>query len=634
MLQVIRDKTSGLIAITIVALLIVTFAFWGVSYYFNQGGEIIAVSVNDTNIDLREYQRVYQSVRRQWQAFLKEEAARVDDEMIKKQTLDNIIDSELVKQMSDSLGLRVDAQQVRNVINSLQAFHGENGFDNTIYERSISQLGFTPLMFERKLRQDMTSEQLQSALSESVFVTDNEVKLIANLKNQTRDISYTIFSSDKLKENLIVRDEEIATFYKQHGRDYLDPDSVKIAYLDLSLQKIANQLEISEDALAEYYQANKADYDVEDQRKVWHITIATGENASDKQIELATARAEELIANLKGGMSFDVLSDKHRDDSGPKFEISELGFLTKGIMDPKIDEIMFSLAEGEISAPIVTKKSVDVIKLEKIKGGAKNTFENAREAVEQAYRLSIAEEQYFEAIDQLANLSFEHPDTLDIAAEELGLEIRESDYFNRNSKDDPLLSDSRIISASFSDDVLNGNNSDVIEIGNNRVLVLRMLEHIPEQMKSLDEVRERIVTRIKYERAGTQVRETGEAALGKLKNGSSQEQVAAEYAFAWTHSTGIKRDDPEINRSVLRTAFKLGRPEAGQAVYGGTSLGSGDYALVSVSGITDPDVSSYTEEELGQIRTQLQKLKAAGIWAQLMRDERRLSQINIYADRL
>lgn len=618
----------------IVALLIVTFAFWGVSYYFNQGGEVVAVSVNDSDIDLREYQRVYQNVRRQWQVILEDRGGNVDDELVKKQTLESLIEQELINQVTDSLGLRVSAQQVRSVINGVQNFHGENGFDNSLYERSIAQLGYSPVMFEMKIQEDMKSEQLQGSLSESTFVTDNEVRLIASLKNQSRDISYTILSSDKLKEDITVTEEEISDFYEKNSRDYLEPEQVKIAFLELSLQKMAADIEVNEEDLLNYYAANKADYDVEDQRKIRHITIKTDDKATEEQISVATARAEELIALLKGGMTFEELSEKYSDDAKANIEISEMGFLTKGIMTAEVDEVMFSLAEGEISAPIVTKNSVDVVKLEKIKGGLNNTFENVRESVEYAYRLSIAENQFFEATDQMANLSYEHPDTLEVAAEELGLEVRESDYFNRASQSDPLLSDSKVISASFSEDVLNGNNSEVIEVGNNRVLVLRVIEHKVEQKKSLDDVRERIVTRMKYEQARANVRASGEAALEKLKNGSDPEQLATDSAFTWTNSTDIKRDNTGINRAVLRTAFKVGRPQAGQAVYGGVSLGSGDYALVIVKRVNDPDASSYTEAELAPIRTQLQELKVASNWSQLLKDVRRLSNVNIFADRL
>jgi len=631
MLQFIREKTSGVIAIAIVALLIVTFAFWGVSYYFGQGGEVVAIKVNDSDIVLQEYQRVYQNVRRQWQEILGDDAGSVDDELVKQQTLDNLIERELVNQINDSLNLRVSAQQVREVINSVELFQGANGFDNSIYERSVGQLGFTPIMFELQIQEDMKAGQLQSSLAETVFVTEDEVRLLAGLKNQSRDISYSIISSDKLKEEMTLPDEDISDFYKNNIRDYMEPEQVKIAYVDLSLQQMAKNIEISDDELLDYYEVNKADYNVEDQRKIRHITISLDENATEKHIAGARSKAEALIALLKGGMSFDELSEKHSDDPDYKIEMSELGFLTKGIMAAEIDEVMFSLDEGEISAPITTQKSVDVIRVESIKGGEKNTLENVKEVVEQVYRLSVAENDFFEATDQLANLSYEHPDTLDIAGDDLSLKIMESEFFNRTSQSDPLLSDKKIISASFSEDVLNGINSEVLEVGDNRVVVLRMVEHISEHKKPLADVRDRVVTRMKYEQARAQVRETGEAILAKLNDGSDLEQLATDADIEWTHLTAIKRDNSGINRSVLRTAFKLGRPNNGQSLFGGVSLGSGDYALVIVKSVYDPDPSTFTEEELEPIRSQLLQLQANSNWRQLVKDARNLSEVNIFS---
>ncbi|MFT7459939.1 MAG: peptidyl-prolyl cis-trans isomerase D [Planctomycetota bacterium] len=634
MLQIIRDKTSGAIAIGIVALLIVTFAFWGVSYYFDQGGSVVAVSVNDAQIDLQEYQRVSQNVRRKWQELVNNGGGNVDDELVKQQTLDSLIERELVIQVNDSLNMRVSAQQVREVINGVQTFHGLNGFDNSIYERSVGQLGFTTVMFERQIQEDMKAEQLQSAIVESVFVTDDEVRLLASLNNQSRDISYSIISSNQIKEAISLSEEEISDFYDKNSRDYLEPEQVKIAYLELSLQKMASEIEVDENELLNYYEANKANYEVEDQRKIRHITISIDEKATQEEISKTAAKADELIAQLKEGKSFEELSVKYSDDLEYKIEISELGFLTKGIMDAEIDEVMFSLSEGELSAPIITKKSIDVIKLEQIKGGEKNTFENVREAVKQAYSLSISENQFFEANDLLANLSYEHPDTLEIAAEELGLEIKESEYFNRTSQSDPILSDSKIISASFSEDVLNGNNSEVIEVGNNRVFVIRMIDHKSEHKQPLDAVRERVITRMKYEQASAQVKGKGEAVLEKLKSGADPEQLAAEFGIEWKQSDEVKRDNSGINRSVLRTAFKLGRPSEGQTIFGGTSLGSGDYALVIVNSVNDPEPSSFTTEELTAIRTQLQQLEAANNWRQLVKDLRTQAKVEIFSDRL
>ena len=634
MLQTIRDKTSGLIAIVIVGLLIITFAFWGVSYYFDQGGEVVAIKVNDSDIELREYQRVYQNIRRQFQELLGENAGTVDDELVKQQTLDSLVERELINQVNESLNLQISAQQVRGVITSVEAFQGENGFDSYLYERAVAQLGFTPVMFEFQVQEDMKAEQLQTAIAGSEFVTSDEIQLLASLRNQTRDFSYTILSSDELKEGMSFSDEEIEEFYERNISSYMEPEKVRIAYIDLSLQQMAAAVEIDEEELQTYYENNRADYDVEDQRKIRHITISLSENADEKEIAGARARAEELIALLKGGMSFDDLSEKHSSDPNYQVEMSELGFLTRGIMSAEVDEVMFTLEEGAISDPIVTEKSVDVVRVDGIKGGTKNTLDSVREQVEEKYRLSVAETEFFEASDQLANLSYEHPDTLEIAAEELGLRIQESAFFNRDSQDDPLLADRRIKAAAFSSEVLNGNNSDMLEIADNRVVVLRVLEHVSEQRKQLDEVRDRVITRMKYEKASEQVRQTGESILEKLKQGEDPEAVAEQSSIVWTRSTAIKRDNSGINRAVVRAAFKLGRPENNQPVFGGTSLGSGDYALIILEGVNEPESNGLSEQDVATLTEQLERVKTNSNWTQLIKQLRESSEVTIFTERL
>ena len=634
MLQFIREKTSGVIALVIVALLIVTFAFWGVSYYFDQGGDVVAVSVNDADIELFEYQRNYQNVRKRWQGILKDDIGSINDDLVKEQTLDSLIEQELINQLSDDLNLRVSAEQVRDLIGGIQVFQGVNGFDNSMYERSVAQLGYTTLMFEQQIQEDIKADQIQSSLSESAFVTDGEVKLLAGLTNQSRDVSYSIISSNELKESLQISDEAIAEFYEQNSRDYLEPEQVKIAYVEMSLKRMAVGLEVSEEDIRGYYETNKADYNVDDQRKIRHLTIRTGENATPERLEQVTGKAEELLSLLKSGISFQQLSEKHNNDIDFDIEISDLGFLTKGIMSAEIDELMFSLEEGAISEPIIGKESVDLIKVEKIKGGKKNTFENVRKEVTLTYSLSLAENKFFEASDQLANLAYEHPDTLEVAAEDLKLEIRESDYFNRNSQSDPVLSDKKIIAASFSAEILNGNNSEVIGVGKNRIFVLRLVDHISEKKKPLEEVRDRVITRMKYEQASKQIREEGESLLEMLKSGTSSDQLTDDDDIEWKHFTDVKRDNTGVNRSVLRTAFKLGRPDEGESAYTGISLDSGDYALVIVKSVNEPDPSSFSSEELATIKTQLEQMKSTTDWRRLMKDLRAQAEINIFSDRL
>lgn len=620
----------------IVGLLIIPFAFWGINYYFDGGGVVIAAKVNGVDISFRKYQQTRQNLRQQWQAALGGSIPTAQESLLTQQTLDSLVARELLKQSNASAGLRLSDAQVRASIKGLEPFQGENGFNTDIYERTIGQLGLSSKGFEAQMRQDMASEQLQSALIESVFVTRKEAERLALLKNQTRNIHYTLLSSDELKESVEISDKDVEQYYQQQTQEYLEPEKIKIAYIDLSLEQIASQVSFSEDELRAYYDSNRENYDVEGQRKVKQLFVQAGEKSTDEQVKQAKEKAQKLLEIIKSGTSFEDIAELHSDDPGPGIEVTEHGFMTEGIMEPEVDQVMFSMGEGDVSEPIITKLGIHVIKLLKIKGGVVNTFENVREEVESEYRRSLAENQFYELADQLAGLSYENPDTLDIAGDALGLRVHESDFFTRNEQDSALLSEPKILSASFTDDVLiNGNNSEPVELQDNRVVVLRVLERIAQKKKTLDEVRERIVTKLKYEHARLATRQQGDKIIEALRNGTSMEEIANQNAFEWKHATGIKRDDTSVNRLVLRTAFRMGRPKQDKPLYGGNSLGSGDYTVIIIDEVIDAALDTIRqEEELKPIQDQLQRLFSNNVWSQYVKQLREGADIQIYSNNL
>ena len=72
MLGLIRDKASGWIAGIIVGALVLSFAFWGVSSYFGQGGDVNVATVNDSQIKLKSFQQSFYSLRKQMQSMLQD----------------------------------------------------------------------------------------------------------------------------------------------------------------------------------------------------------------------------------------------------------------------------------------------------------------------------------------------------------------------------------------------------------------------------------------------------------------------------------------------------------------------------------------------------------------------------------
>jgi peptidyl-prolyl cis-trans isomerase D len=634
MLQLIREKVTGWIAALIVGLLIIPFAFWGINAYFEQGGNVTAAVVNGTDITLQEYQQAYQNVRQQWQNSTGGGVPAEQEEALKRRSIDSLIERELLNQVNASAGLRVSDRQLGEAIKNLSYFQGISGFDNDIYARTLAQAGLTAAGFEQQMRQDFATDQLQKGLVATAFITGSEVHQIARMLNQKRDFQYATLSSDELKETTAVTDEEIQQYYAFQGQQFMEPEQVRIAYIDLSLNDIAEEVTFNEADLQEYYEANKANYDLDEQRKYKQLFIATGLNAGEAEITRARQQAQQLLDRIHAGTPIDELGNE-QDEQEPFFEKMEIDFMTRGIIEPEVDEVLFSLNEGEISDLIETESGIQIIQVEEIKGGNYSTFTDVRDQVAMEYRLEHAETRYFELADQLATLTFENPDTLSIASEDLGLPIQESPYFSRQQQDSDLLRNPEIIEASFGEEVMIAqNNSEPIELDNDRLVVLRVIDHKPAIKKPLSEVREQIITRLKYEHARDLTREKGEEIIQALNNNASREEIAARYGIAWSEKTGIGRDDTTTNLPVLQTAFSLGKPDTDKPVIGGTSLATGDYVVIMVTDVHEPDLTDIEQEQLDAIKSQLLRLTATNTWYQLINTLRENAAIRIYENNL
>ncbi len=636
MLTAIRDKVSGWIAVVIVSLLIVSFGLWGVSYYFTQGGAINIAKVNDKTISLQAYQRALFNLRQRMQQLFGDKLTASEDELIKEQTLGKIIDTEVINQVIENENLQVSDNSVRAAIENLELFQNEEtGFDRSLYARSVLSLGMEPAYFEYQMQLDMLSEQLQSALAESTFVLDKEIEHIIGLKNQKRNITYTILSADSYMEEVVVSSEDIESYYKEHPQLYKEPEKVKIAYIDLDVSKLAETVQFEEVDLRAYYDANRDKFNVQEQRGVTQLFAKVDEDASDEEVEKVKARIDEIASIVKEGKTFEEVVELYDEEGKGGVEFSEHGLITQGIMGDEIDKFLFSANEGDISDPIKSKDGFHIVKTGVIKGGPKNTFENVKQQVEAEYKRTQAENQFFEQADFIAALTYEHPDTLEPAAEATGIDIQETGFFSRNGEQEGILAEDKILAASFNDEVKNtGNNSEAIELSDVRIVVLRVIEQLPEHLKSLADVSEEVIKDIKTSQTQQKAQELGEEILDKLTTGEELSAIAEQYNVEWTEEENIKRDDMNVNRSILRTVFRMGKPEDDSAVYKGVKMGSGDFAVIIVSNVIDASDAEIDEEMRKTTRNELIQRYANNEWKQFVNDAKNNADVNIFRDNL
>lgn len=637
MLQKIRDKTTGWIATAIIVLLIVPFAFWGINYYFSGGKEPVVASVNGNDIKLAQFQRTYSNYRLQMQNMLGKALTPEDEEFLKQQTLNKMVESELINQVTLSSGLYVSDHLVKETIKNIDAFKSEDGFNKDYYQQSVMRLGMTPVQYEQQMRLDMMSEQLQSAIVESGFATKQEVKNAADLINQKRDLTYTVIPVDRFKDSVEVSDTDIQKYYDENSQLYISPEQVKIAYIELNLEKLAKDVEVKEEDLKAYYEDNKAKYENDEQRKVTQILIKVDDkNASETKLAEAKAEAEKILEEIHSGKTFKDITDEYADKKDvTNFSVSEYGYLAKGVLQPEVDDVAFAMQVGDVSDVIKSKLGFHIIKLEDIKGGKMNTFEASKDQVEKDYRNKRAEEKFFDLADKLGTLAYEHSDSLEVAAEETGLSVEETGYFDRNGKKTGVIANPKVISASFSDDVLaNHLNSDLLELSDRDLVVLRVLDHKPQSRRPLEEVRDDVIKDIKFAEAGSQARKLGQEIISDLQEGKDPAAIADEKDIEWKQADDIKRDDISVNRSVLRHAFTMGIPVNNKPVFGGVALGSGDYAVIEVRAARDPAADSIKGKDLDNIANRLFSTYSGASWQEYLNDLRASAEITIHKDKL
>ena len=631
MLAIIRDKATGWIAAVIIGLLVISFAFWGVSFYSGQAGELNVAKVNDVDISFQSFQRSFSQLRKQMQSVLGDSLSLEEDTLIKNQTIEKLIESELINQLVIDSGLNITNEKLVESIKNIEFFRNEEGFDRIKYERSINSIGMASSIFEAQLRMDLLSEQLQAGFIETTFILEPELENILRLESQSRDITYTILSLPSFIEDGEISDSDIDTFYQANPNLFTQPEQVKVAYLELNIKELAKDIETNEEVLRNFYNDNKGDYDVVEQRSVRKLFVKTGEKATNEIKTKAEAVITSALELVNEGKDFEEIVKQSAKET---LEFSEHIFMSKGIMGKEIDEFLFNSEEGAVSKVIETKEGFNIVKVIEIKGGSENKYENSAQKVKEDYKNKQAELQFFELSDQLTTLSYENSDNLEIAADAIGKEIINTDYFARDNDLEGLLSDSLVISKSFDPELIRSrNNSDAIELSDNHIVVLRVLEHKAPATKPLEDVRDEVIASIRLKLAREKINETGDRIVAELKSGVNPESVISHSGIEWTTTEKVKRDDMFINRAILRSIFEAGKPNSDEPIITSQRLGSGDYAIIVILNAYDETLE--VDEELKKITDlKLRRMLSTNEWQDLLRDARNNTNIRIFNENI
>lgn len=593
MLDRIREGSKGPAAKIILFLIIITFALTGVSGYLGGGADDHVAEVNGEKISRMEFDRAYQTERARMEEQLGEffNTLAADEAYMRdfrQSVLERLIEDRLATQFAHEQGFRPGDDVIRDAIRSMPEFRVAGQFNNDRYVSSLQVAGFSTAEFRDYMESELGRTMMLQGLLTSEFVLPYETESYQRLQNQRRSGGYIRVPVDSYTDVVEISEEEIENFYYDNEQRFQTDERIRVQYIALDFNDVLETVEVNDAQVRRYYDENPRMFRSPERRDIAHILIEGDDDA-------ARERIQNLVDRIEAGEEFAALAAEYSDDTFSGEEGGNLGRLERGMIDPVVEDAGFALEnEGDVSEVVQSEFGFHLVQLTRLDPSEMDSFENVQETIAENLRREQAEQEYFNIQQDMSQISFEQPETLEPAAEQTGLSLQTSEWMGREGNNQ--FGDARILREIFSADVVNDNlNSGLIEL-DERSYIVRAAEYEAASVLPLDDVRENIEQTLLVQKARTEAEQAAELLV--------QDYLAGELADGVSMETFdfVSRFDETLPRGVVNQLFRL-PPNTSGASAAVTNLGDGDLAVVAVTGIEEGDINT---DEASQISEQFE----------------------------
>jgi len=553
MLQDFRDKLRGTTAFILVAILIVPFAFWGVESLFVAGGSSeTAATVNGRKIAELDVSR---GIEMQRQSLLNRfgdiDPAMLSDDRLRRPVIDQLVRGALLTDTAQEQGMAISHDTFNELILDNEAFKAAHGgFDRGQYEYQLARLGFTPLEYRKVVMDELLANQFTLGLQMSVIVPEPQKQAFSRILLQERSFSYLTLPLSQFAEQVEISEESIASYYESNSDKFRVPDKVVMEYIELTPEVVEKFVEIDEEVLRSRFEA--AQQSVDASASSWNLAHILIEHKDDNSHQALIAELEKKIT---AGNDFADLAREYSVDFGSAESGGELGSFTRESLPEGFAAALETLAAGEVSGPVETVSGTHFIKvIDKTEADAL-VFEDERPRLEEEYRREQASEKLAIYLEKLKEETF-NVDSLAYAADSLGLPVAISKPFPE-SGGEGIARYPQVLQAAFDEEVLeHGYASEVLDLGEQHYIVIKLKESQPAHLAPLDVVHESIKNTLEITAAEELAKAAADDLLGRLNEGQTLEQIAAEEEREVETVEGATRFDvrsaPELAAEVFR----------------------------------------------------------------------------------
>lgn len=605
MLQDIRKSAQGTLAKGIIILITIPFVLTGAETLLSSGGAQKVAKVNGEEITQQQLEEEIFLTKRRLMGQLGDnlDPAMLDDKRLASPALESLISRTILEQTAQQAGMTVSEAEINRIIMQTPEFQEEDGrFSAARYNSVLMSAGFTPALYKKLFRNDVLRGQFASGIAATDFVTPQELALQLGYIYQTRDIRYLTLDKAKVQSNIQVSEQELTDFYQQNPQYFTQAEQVFVDYIELSLADFTP--EISEAELQDAYQNELQNTQFGAQRQVSHILLNdTGDAAKQK--------LQALKRQLAEGADFAELAKAHSEDVGSNSQGGFLGELQTDIYPAEFVAAAERLEQGQVSDVVETEAGLHLIRVDQLVKFEPPSFAERKDALLKELRESKASPLFWAAVEQLKDMAFNAPD-LQQPAKALNVQVKTSQAITRQGGQG-LFANPNLYNEAFSDSVLNsGFNSEVIEVANNKVVVLRLNKHVPEQLLEQNQVADKLLGLTQSFKAALVLNEQAETIAKALQQGESVEALAKQYSAEWQVLLAASRNVAnDSSAEIVAHALSLPPVDSDKQYVEQKTLMNGNVSVMVVSNAQLADADKVNPMEAASIQAYLSQAGGA-----------------------
>ena len=615
-----------LMQLVLLILIFPSFALVGISGYTNYvSGDEDLVQVGDATITLQDFEAAQRNQTQQLQARMGAafDPSVLETPQVRESLLESLIDRGVIIDTAQREHFSVSDTVLRRAISAIPELQVDGRFSPERYNEVLASMGISSRDFEQSQRSELALQRVLGPIAFTANVPATVEQYLSKALTAQRTVRLEVFDAADYEADIQVDEADIQAWYENNQEQLRVPEYVKADYLLLNeAAAMAAVASPTEQQLQDYYEQNKRRYVLPPRVQLSHILIQAGADASADEKQAARKKAEEIATRVaQQPDQFADIARESSEDIGSANQGGQLGWVTRGTLQPNLEQAVFSLDKGEVSGVVEGPDGFHVFLANDVQVERGETFEQAKAKVEAEVRRQLGAEQFADMASRLRDLAYDNPQSLEPAAQALGLEIKSASGIGADrllparqvkgnaasaGEDATLLEDPRVRRALFSNALMaEKQNSGVIEISPDTMLVVRVNEVVPSHIQPLEDVKEVIRQALVRERAAQAAIKAGETALQAYQNQAEKAEVPEGFGSAQT----ISRSNPQgVNPEVLLAAFDVASDSL--PAYTGVSGDSG-YVVVRVEsaeqGAANENLNVALQRELDMLWAQAEE---------------------------